>query len=198
MNIFVDTKIFNSMKSFIKERLRTALINEMEGKKYDYGCVMLYLDVEPKIWRGIQDLIDDEDVYSENGYGRETAIHITLLYGLHSDVPDEQIEDAISKMSSPEVTLKKITTFNNKEYDVVKFDVEGDELYKMNEMLKEFPYTSDFPDFSPHSTICYVKSGKGKKYHKTLSDDEAIVITPNKVVYSKADGTKKEYPFIKK
>ena len=160
---------------------------------------MLYLDINDKDWKKVQDLIDDEDVYDEDGHGREDEPHITLLYGLHSDIPDEQIEDAISKMSSPEVTLKKITTFDKSDkFEVVKFDVDGEDLYKMNEMLKEFPHTSDFPIYSPHVTIAYVKKGEGKKYHKNLSDDDTIVISPNKVVYSKADGSMKEYPFIKK
>ena len=41
--------------------------------------------------------------------------------------------------------------------------------------------------------LSYVNSGSGKKYVKTLGKDEKLVVRPSKVVYSKADGSKKEY-----
>jgi hypothetical protein len=54
-------------------------------------------------------------------------------------------------------------------YDVLKFDVRyptksGAFLHKINSKLQELPHTNGFPDYHPHSTIAYLKSGSGKKY----------------------------------
>jgi len=184
------------MKNFIKEKVRSVL-TEVEGVQYKFGCVMLYFDIPKDVWGEVQALVDDKDVSNvEDADGRELNPHVTLLYGLHADIPDKDIEEAIGKMSAPEVTLKDITTFSNKDFDVVKFDVEGEGLIKMNKVLTEFPHTTDYPNFHPHTTLAYVKPGEGKKYHQEL--DEPIVVIPNKVVYSKPDGTRKEYPFESK
>ena len=169
------------------------LIKESSG--HDYGCVMIYLPIEEVVWKNIRQ-IKEEDVYEPEGdrsYGIQpyNEAHVTILYGLHSDIPDETIEELVKKMTAPEVTLKNITLFQNENFDVVKFDVEGEELHKMNKMFTELPHTTDYPDYHPHCTIAYVKPGCGKSYESSL--DEPITIKPHKIVYSKADGSKKEY-----
>ena len=177
------------------------LISEDKGNSYSYGCVMLYLDLEESKQKEIQELVSEDDLYlgteDDPGYGREDEPHVTLLYGIHDDVPDEDVEAIITKLTQPELTLKEINIFDNadKGFDVVKFDIEDAELTKMNEMLKVLPYTNNYPEYHAHVTIAYVKAGEGKKYVKTLSDDEEITIKPNKIVYSKPDGTKKDYKF---
>lgn len=177
------------------------VLNEGAGG-HDYGCVMLFLDAPKNWWTDRLDKIDDEDVYNPEGerdYGKQPASesHVTILYGLHSDIPDEEIEELVDNMTAPELTLKKITIFDNadKGFDVVKFDVKSPDLNKMNKAFAEKPHTTDFPDYHAHVTISYVKAGTGKKYIETLSKDDELVLKPTKVVYSKADGTKKEYKF---
>ena len=164
----MNNKKFN--KDLLKEELnRFNQINEFK-----------FYEETPELDNGEELLLGDKSIQAEE---EEEEL----------DIPDEDIEEAIGNMSSPEVTLKDITTFSNKDFDVVKFDVEGEDLFKMNKTLTEFPHTTDYPDYHPHTTIAYVKVGEGEKYHQTL--DEPIIVTPNKVVYSKPDGTKKEYPF---
>ena len=169
------------------------LIKESGG--YNYGCVMIYLPIEEVTWNRITQIIP-EDVYEPEGdrdYGIQphNEVHVTIIYGLHSDIPDETIDGLVNKMIAPEVTLQNITLFQNENFDVVKFDVEGEELHKMNKMFTELPHTTDYPDYHPHCTIAYVKPGCGKSYESSL--DEPITIKPHKIVYSKADGSKKEY-----
>jgi len=103
-------------------------------------------------------------------------------------------------MTAPKVTLKKISMFDNadKGFDVVKFDVEGKDLFKMNKDFAKLPHTTDYPDYHPHVTIAYVKAGTGEKYLDDLSKEDALEISPNKIVYSKANGDKKEYKFNEK
>lgn len=174
----------------IKKILRKHLLNE---QRIRYGCVMVYLDVDQDWWDELQNKIDDDDIYDnkENEFGRENEPHVTILYGPHGDIPDEDIEKVIKKLKPPKITLQKISAFEN-EFDVLKFDVESDDLHEMNEKFKKFPYTSDYPDYHPHATIAHLKKGTGKKYFDIL--DEKIEIEPEKIVYSKADRTKKEYP----
>jgi 2'-5' RNA ligase len=177
------------------------VINE-GSSGHDYGCVMLYLDVPKTWWEDGTEGIKKEDVYEPEGdrdYGIQPydEVHVTILYGLHASIPDEDIEKLIDTMTAPEVTLKKISMFDNadKGFDVVKFDVEGEDLFKMNKAFAEMPHTTDYPDYHPHVTIAYVEAGTGKDYTTDLSDEESLKLTPTKVVYSKANGEKKEYKF---
>lgn len=174
----------------IKKIVRKHLLNEQRIK---YGCVMAYLDIDKDWWDELQNKIDDEDIYDnkEKEFGREDEPHITLLYGLHDDIPDEDIEKVIKSLKPPKITLQKISAFEN-EFDVLKFDVESEDLHKMNKKFTEFPHTNDYPNYHPHATIAYLKSGTADKYMDDL--DEPIEVESNKIVYSKPNGTKKEYP----
>lgn len=184
----------------IGDKFKEVLNEGADG--HDYGCVMLYMDVPKEWWTARTEGIKEEDVYEPEGerdYGIQPSdeVHVTILYGLHASIPDEDIEELINTMTAPEVTLKKISMFDNadKGFDVVKFDVEGDDLFKMNEAFAKMPHTTDYPDYHPHVTIAYVNGGTGKGYTTDLSDDDSLTLTPNKIVYSKADGSKKEYKF---
>jgi 2'-5' RNA ligase len=183
------SKIFNKM------------INEDKGNDYSYGCVMLYLDIDGEWWNKLQAEIPDEDIFhgteGDEGYGREDEPHVTILYGIHDDVSDEEVEARIEKMTAPEVTLKTIGMFDNEDrgFDVIKFDVQGEDLHKMNAMFSELPNSNAYPDYHPHATIAYVKAGKGDDYTRVLPEEDELTLKPNKIVYSKPDGSKKEYKF---
>lgn len=185
-------------KKIIKESLRKLLL-EKDGDTYDYGCVMLHFKVSDSDWNKIQGLIDEEDIYSEEGdqtYGRENDPHVTILYGLHDDVKDSEIEQRVDEIKPTELTLKKISIFESDNYDVVKFDITGeskDKLAAMNKKFVELPHTTNFPDYHPHCTIAYVKAGKGKKYVQILSSEDSINVEGKDVMYSKPDGSKNKY-----
>lgn len=190
-------------KQTIKEELRRKLLLEKKGDSHSYGCVMLFFDIGKGNWKNIQSLIDDEDIYTGEGdqsYGREDEPHVTILYGLHDDIEDSTIEDLIDEIKPTKLTLKKISLFENDKFDVIKFDVIGaseGKLGKMNAKFAELPHTTDFPDYHPHATIAYVKTGTGKKYVQNLSSEDAITVECNNVVYSKADDTKNKYKLNK-
>jgi hypothetical protein len=165
-------------------------------KAYDYGCVMLYFKV-PTL-KEYTSKIEDSDVYDEEGFGIETKSHVTLLYGLHDEeIKDDDVFDLVMKEHYPDLILISPSLFENPEYDVLKFDVKYPEdvksdkvLHKVNKKLMDtFPYTTNFPKYHPHCTIAYLKKGKGKEYVKMFKDAE-IVVHPNKIVYSKSDGSK--------
>lgn len=119
----------------------------------------------------------------------ETKPHISLLYGLHNDIDHQSVVDTVKTFQNIAVEVSSISLFQNEKYDVVKFDIKNDLLNNLNEQLKKFPYTSDFPIYKSHMTIGYVKPGEGEKY---ISKIKPIRLTSDKYVYSKSNGEKIE------
>lgn len=188
------------MNMDIKSRLRSALLKEGAHKDKSgnsYGCVMVFLDYNQSEWDKMQDIIDKDDLYEpkdDTGFGRETEPHVTILYGLHDDVPDEDVSEEIKKIKSPSIKLGKVSSFETSDdFDVLKYEVESKDLHGLNKKFKKFPNTNKFPDYKPHCTIAYVKKGKAKEYIKKLNEAGKISVEPDKIVYSKADGKKKNY-----
>ena len=168
-------------------------LNEKKKDTYDFGCAMVYFKV-PEIFK-IQDSIDPEDLYTEEGdrtYGFENEPHTTLLYGLHSnEIPsDQDVIDVCTNVNIGPIKLHNISFFRNEKYDVLKFDAENENLEKINRKLSEkFPFTTDFPDYHPHATIAYLKPGAGDKYVEKFQEME-LTADPEMIVYSKPDGEK--------
>lgn len=166
------------------------LLKENLSSIYSYGCVMLYFDF-PELFK-IQDYINSEDLYEEEGdnsYGLENEPHTTLLYGLHEEVSDNDVKNVLNNFTFSTCKVYDISTFNNPKYDVLKFNVKGENLHKCNSELKQYPYTSDFPDYHPHLTVGYLQPGSGKKYVDKFKDIQ-FDLTPKYAVYSKPLGDK--------
>lgn len=170
------------------------LIKENSNSTYDYGCVMLYFNF-PEINK-IHDAINPKDVYTEEGdktFGLEDEPHTTLLYGLHTEVTLDNVKDVLSGYTYTPCTIHNPSLFKNEKYDVLKFDVKGDNLHKTNEALKKYPYTSSFPKYHPHLTIGYINPGLGQKYVDMLNKvipTSGYQLVPQYAVYSMPDGTK--------
>lgn len=186
-----------NLKQILREKLEA---KEKEtnkpSRKNPYGCVMLYLDVNEKEWKALQSKIDEDDIYKGpdgEGFAREYDPHVTILYGIHADVPDSDVEDLIDGITEPDIEMKKISSFTNKEFDVLKFDVKSKDLVKQNKDFKALPHTNDFPDYHPHVTIAYLKKDKVEKYVTELKDIEPIEVKVEKIVYSKPDDSKKNF-----
>lgn len=99
--------------------------------------------------------------------GREEEIHTTCRFGLHTDNADEA-RQAVEGFGPVRIRLGKTSIFSaseaGKDYDVVKVDVESDDLHRLHEALGELEHTDTHKDFRPHVTIGYVAAGKGKRY----------------------------------
>ena len=159
-----------------------------EKQTYDYGCAMLYFNF-PQMEK-IHTMIVPEDIYTEEGdrsYGLEDEPHTTLLFGLHEGVSNQDIKNVLDKFEFGPCIIHNVSSFNNEKYDVLKFDVKGDNLHEANEELKKYPYTSNFPNYHPHMTIAYLKPGTAKKYIEKLQGQE-FEMTPTHAVYSKPNG----------
>ena len=161
-----------------------------EKQQFEYGCAMLHFDF-PKM-KDLHELIDQKDVYTEEGdrsYGLETDPHVTLLYGLHDDVDGEKVGEICKSHKFEDMLLENLSCFENKKFDVLKFDVKGISLNECNKMLAKLPHTTDFPDYHPHATIGYLKPGTAKGYIEKIKK-ESHNITPKAIVYSMPSGKK--------
>lgn len=159
------------------------------------GCLMLYLDMPDDKWKRILLNIKNEDVYNEEGYGRTGYgdQHITILYGFNPEVTSNQVFDLLKKnikLKPIKVKITGIGCFENPEFDVVKFNVESEELQKIHEIINKLPNKQDFSDYKPHCTISYCRKGTGKKYVKDFNKSHYII--GNKLVFSSADDKKDE------
>lgn len=104
--------------------------------------------------------------------------------------------DKIKTLKKPKIKIDKVSSFENPEFEVLKYDLTSDDLQEANKVFTKFPHTTDFPNYHPHTTIAYVKKGKAKKYIKKLNEITPLKFVTEKFVYSKANGEKK-YHIIK-
>lgn len=167
---------------------------ENSSSTYKYGCAMVFFDF-PQM-NDIHSKIDKNDIYIEDGdksFGLEDEPHVTLLYGIHSDeVSDDTVfsilKDDLNKLNTLE--LFEVSSFNNDKYDVLKLKADDNILNELNKKLRSLPHTTDYPDYNAHCTLAYLKSGASDKYIKMFNGSK-FKVKPNKIVYSKPDGSKK-------
>ena len=169
------------------------LILELHTKnmeqEYDYNCFML--ETPFKNWNKLLFEIDDSDVYdNEKGeFGKENESHITILYGLHGDIPFSRIKKITDNYKEPiGYNISGIGVFQNEDYDVLKLDIESEGLRKLHNAACKYPYTSDYDEYHPHMTVSYLKSGMGKKYSKIF--EQPLQKESNRFSYSTVDGKK--------
>ena len=168
-----------------------------ESSGYEYGCVMVEVPVSN--WDEITSFINPEDVYKggDDSHGIQELPHLTLLYGLHKEVTPEMVKSVFEEFTgSINIEVNGIGIFENKDYDVVKFNVNPDgALQELHDKLSELPNSNEYPDYKPHITIGYVKKGTGKKYVKP--EYKHTVKNVDKITYSLANGEKVNFEYTK-
>lgn len=166
-------------------------------QSYSFGCAMVYFDLPAM--ETMHSQIAKEDIYTSeeegNPCGLESEPHVTLLYGIHDKVvEDDRVLEACMKFHIGDIILHNVSLFENENYDVLKFDVRypingGAFLHNINSELTKLPNTNNYKDYNPHCTIAYLQPGSGKKYVKLFNDLE-FEVKPKQIVYSKSDGQK--------
>lgn len=132
---------------------------EMTGP-HNFSCVMAVIPKKEskEIMDWSKQFVPDDCLFKDEG-GREDEIHVTVLYGLHTNSP-VPVKKVLGDFSPFTIRLGKVSRFVNKsEYDVLKFDIAGDELRNINKALRKMPYTSNYDTYQPHCTIAYIKKG---------------------------------------
>lgn len=141
--------------------------------------------------RKVQNSIPTADLAAE---GLETEPHITCRWGLHFQTPSVKLRNALKAFGPIEVTLGKVSIFANDDADVLKVDVTSPDLHRLYALIgRMVPTHTTFPHYKPHSTIAYLKPGKGKKY----AGDTTLVgqkLNYDSVVFSGKRGHREALP----
>jgi len=168
---------------------------EMQNTQYDYSSIHVNLPdaLADEILKWGRQKVSDDDIFvsqQDPSFGREDEMHVTMLYGLHSETSEETKK--LLKGEKPiHVTLGKIEVFTNpQKFDVVVIGIESDDLCRLNKKLRDkVEYTNAYKKYRPHATIAYVKKGKGWK-HKGLDKWAGKDFTCDSVVFSSKNGVK--------
>ncbi|GAG84515.1 unnamed protein product, partial [marine sediment metagenome] len=102
------------------------------------GWIAVRLSQAPsnKIKQWGRDNIPDNILFKEEGKGRESDIHITVIYGVCEN-SKEAVEDIIKNYQSIKIKLGKVTYFRSSpDFDVVKIEIISKDLKKLHEDIK--------------------------------------------------------------
>ena len=160
----------------------------MAEKQYEYGVI--YFPIKFENWNQILNQVDINDVYlDEDKDGYELDPHITLLYGLHNTVKENDVYGLVNTMKPFKVKINNISCFESEKYDVLKLSVDlNNTLRKYREMSLLLDHTLTFPTYHPHITIAYLNKGLGKKYTASFESKPIVII--DKILYKNIDGDK--------
>lgn len=162
----------------------------------DYNCIMIGYGPIKEI-ENIQDNIDVNDVYNgednnDNTYGIEKEPHVTLLYGLATNVTWDDVKEYLLPLNEYSTILYNLSLFENEKFDVLKMDVKSPKMDETNKALRDnLPHDELYPNYHPHLTVAYLKPGKGKKYVKQMLH-KIIELTPKEYLYSYGENGKYE------
>jgi 2'-5' RNA ligase len=166
----------------------------MLNAKYDYSSVHVNPPetlAQSIINWGAKHIADNELYITKKDafFGRENEIHVTVLYGIHSDLPDEVIK--LVETSEPiQVKLGKVDIFTNPhKFDVVVINVISDGLNKLHTALQKVKFTDKYGIYKPHITIAYIKKGNCIR-HRGLENWEGKEFTCNHAIFSSKTGSK--------
>lgn len=138
--------------------------------KYDYGCIMAQIppEIASLIINFGKQIISDDMLYFDsnepNDYGREKEPHITIKFGLTRSYTKEQIQQLLTGTKPFNVIMRGLDIFENPNFDVVKFNMDGEELHRLRKIFDQLPNVDSYKIYRPHATVAYVKSGLGKKF----------------------------------
>jgi 2'-5' RNA ligase superfamily len=160
---------------------------------YEYSSLQINLPymLNRQIISWGKEKIQDVEVYNPPNdfiHGREDEAHVTILYGIHSQHPEETIS-LLANQPPFEVSLGAISIFDsNPNFDVVKIDASSPNLFHMNYLIKtNLKNTQKFINYRPHVTIAYVKKGKcGDLAGK--ADFKGIHWKVNSLIFSSKNG----------
>src|SRR4051812_35946611 len=109
--------------------------------KHQFSCVQYNLPT--KIAKSVVEWgkknIPDELLYQPPGddtYGRETNVHCTVFFGLHTDSATPVIYLLENEHTFP-IKLGQVSCFHNENFDVVKIEAYSDELCRMHNKLAD-------------------------------------------------------------
>lgn len=167
-----------------------------EAEKYEHSSTQANLP--PDISKSVlvmssqlktKDLADD---------GRESTPHITVKYGLHGENVGS-VRKLLANESPVRVKVGDVSVFpatNERASDVVKIDVQSDDLARLNRKIAEsVPNTETQKGYKPHITLGYVKPGLGEQYAKKIKNTlKGKTVTLDVITFSGKSGSTVDIP----
>jgi hypothetical protein len=157
--------------------------------KYDHGCIMAYPfpELAAKIVAFGKNIIPDDILFLDpnepEDYGREIDPHVTIKFGFTESYPKEKIGELLKGTKPFFIRLTGMSIFQNPRFDVVKMNVEGEELHRLRKIFDQFPNVDKYKEYHPHMTLAYVKPGMGTKF-QNRGVGKFARIPVSKIVYS--------------
>ena len=134
------------------------------------GAIAMLLvpeDIAQEITEWGKSQINDDEIYGQDGKGRDGSPHVTLQNGMMVEDTNE-LERLFSDLPGMQAELGPIGVFRNdkKDYDVVHITVKCDDLHAVNAMTSDLLEVNNPQghEFNPHITLAYVKKGAGKRF----------------------------------
>lgn len=142
----------------------------------EYACIMLDYE-QPGFIKEIQKTIPEDEIYfgetkeQKDDYGIETEAHISIAFGLETDVKFDDFKKHLFPLDEYKTILVNVSVFENKLFDVLKVDARCPKAAESNKLIqKDFELHTEYKDFHPHMTIAYLKKGFADKYKKSMLD----------------------------
>ena len=139
---------------------------------HKYDCVLLKFSKNAhnnlEFFKELQIKIPRENLYIDPRFtntGLEKDPHITVLYGIIDREGYRKTYNAAQRILKRPInaTVGMVSIFERPDYDVLKVEIHSNDLRKFNEFLyKNVKNEWDFPDYSPHITLAYIKKGTCK------------------------------------
>lgn len=176
----------------VAAQLAETIRDNTQTRQFDYSSTQLNLpqEVASQVL-SVANSIPESSLAED---GRETQPHTTVLYGLETQSA-EDVRAIVEKFPPIELTLGKISLFENEDQDILKIDVSSPVLTELNKQLDNSLDTpgKTFSDYKPHITIAYLKKGEGKQF---VGDTrfEGQKITLNELAFSNKSGEQVSIP----
>jgi len=170
--------------------LEKSIFQKSESK---YSCVLAELNpLMAKKVKEIIKLIDPEDLHEKTE--DEDEPHITVLYGLHTEVP-EDAKEVLRGTEFPldaSVVCAEVFKPEGRDYDVLVLSANSPDIEELNDKLGKLPNTTDFEFYHPHITVAYLKRGRGDKYQNIVTGLEGKALKFNVLEFSDKEQKKTE------
>lgn len=148
-------------------------------KYFDFTGFLMAKVKFPEILTNVEERISVEDL---NEKGFENEPHVTILPRFSDNIKESDIKKYLPEIKSIKAKITGISAFHQKNEDILKYDVESEDLINLNKRLTGIFGSKSEYEYHPHITIAYLRKGVSDKY--TAKYDTPIDIELESYIFS--------------